>query len=105
MFRKPLVLNNGLCLRRVAKCVHEGSVHETSMGRATYVAITRPDGRAMSWREVYDCFSEVYPDKWAVQFFPPKDELVDRVNMYHLYVLDTPPEGVNIKPVNSKRYD
>jgi hypothetical protein len=29
--------------------------------------------------------------------FPPASELIDEINVYHLYVLNDSPSGVNIK--------
>jgi len=46
---------------------------------------------------VWEAFAEKYPGHWAVQCFPPAGELVDGKNVYHLWVCDTPPEGLNIK--------
>jgi hypothetical protein len=80
-------LNNYVCVI---------GTRQTSMGAATYIIVRNLDASPMSWREVYDRFSECFPDKWAVQFFPPKGRLRDAANWYHLYVLDTPPEGVDI---------
>ena len=70
---------------------------QTSFGPALYVRVSRPDGRPMRWRDVYDTYSRVYPDSWAVEFYPPRAELVDEANVYHLYVLAEPPAGVNIR--------
>jgi hypothetical protein len=38
----------------------------------------------------------VYPNTWAVQMFPPESDAVDNANKYHLFVLETPPKGLNI---------
>jgi hypothetical protein len=42
----------------------------------------------MTWTEVWEVFQDRYPNRWAIQVFPPKDRLVDEENIYHLYVLE-----------------
>lgn len=69
----------------------------TSFGAALYVRFSTPDYRELSWTEVWDAFSARYPGRWAAQFFPPADELVDEENIYHLFVFDEAPRGVTIK--------
>jgi len=51
----------------------------------------------MLWREVWDAFAERYPGRWAVQCFPPADQLVDGKAVYHLFVCDESPVGLNIR--------
>ena len=70
---------------------------QTSFGVAEYIKIRRQDGKPMTWREVWETFSDSYPEKWAMEFFPPRDQLLDEANIYHLYVLDEAPQGVNIR--------
>lgn len=71
----------------------------TNFGRAEYLRVYRHDGKPMGWEAVYETLRAVYPDGWAVQFFPPRDELVNDANVYHLYLM--PPQfvplGVNIR--------
>lgn len=67
------------------------------LGELLYVKIRRHDEKPMSWSEVCAVFNDRYPDRWAVQFFPPADRVVDEVHCYHLYVMtDPPPRGVDI---------
>ena len=68
----------------------------TSFGVVNYIKIRRHDDKPMSWRSVWEAFASTYPDCWAVQMFPPGFELIDQVNVYHLYVLHESPSGVNI---------
>ncbi len=68
----------------------------TSFGCLEYIKVRHIDGRPLSWREVWDAFSDSYPDRWAVEFLPPASELVDEANIYHLFILPTAPTGVNI---------
>jgi hypothetical protein len=69
----------------------------TDFGVARYIRVQRHDGKPMLWREVYDTLRAVYPDGWAVEFYPPPDRLVDEANISHLYLLDgVVPAGVDI---------
>jgi hypothetical protein len=46
---------------------------------------------------VWERFAAAYPGQWAVQMFPPADQLVDGKAVYHLFVCDEPPAGLNIR--------
>ena len=70
---------------------------DSSLGRVTWVKIHAPGYRPCTWREVWEKFAESYPGKWAVQAFPPADQLVDGKAMYHLFVCDEAPKGLNIR--------
>lgn len=48
----------------------------TSFGVCRYIRVRREDDRPMSWREVWETFIAVYPGEWAVQFFPPAEDLL-----------------------------
>lgn len=74
----------------------------TSLGVATYIRIFTPDYRKLSWREIWDTFSDSYPEQWAVQWFPPAGKLVDDQNIYHLFVLESEPQGFKIQAENGK---
>lgn len=76
--------------------VQEMGHRYTSIGSVLYIKIRIRGNRCLSWAEVWRTFESAYPDQWAIQFFPPKDQLVDEVNIYHLFVLDEAPIGVNI---------
>jgi hypothetical protein len=52
--------------------------------------------KPMGFRELWELFAELYPGRWAVQIFPPGEQLIDQVNKYHLYVLDEEPEAFNL---------
>lgn len=77
--------------------VTERNYRESALGRVLQIKIFAPGYRQLGWREVWEKFTECYPGKWAVQCFPPVDEIVDGKNVYHLFVCDTPPAGLNIK--------
>ena len=77
--------------------VQEMGERQTSFGWALYIRIYTNNYRELSWTEVWETFSSSYPDQWAVQFFPPAHEVLDEENMYHLFVLQDDPSGVNIR--------
>jgi hypothetical protein len=81
--------------------IHDVHIQEkgqvmTSEGPALYIRVFTNNYRQLTWSEVCEAFHRNYPGQWAKQYFPPADQLVDDTNIYHLYVLETPPEGVNI---------
>lgn len=68
-----------------------GDAGATPWGMAERLVVARHDGLPMAWSEVWEVFSDRFPGRWALQWFPPAEALVDEVNKYHLWVL---PEGV-----------
>lgn len=65
-------------------------------GRLSFsIARVGDDGRfldGMDWDELNRLKSEAgFGDRWAVECFPPKDEIVNVSNMRHLWLLDAPP--------------
>ena len=70
---------------------------KTCLGTCLYLKVFTHDYRRLGWEEVWEAFSETYPDRWAVQVFPPREELVNGKNVYHLFVLPNAPTGMNIK--------
>ena len=68
----------------------------TGLGLALYIRIYTNDYRQLTWDEIWDVFSDAYPGQWAVQVFPPAERLVNEQNIYHLFVLDEPPQGLDI---------
>ena len=70
---------------------------DTALGVALYVKFRRENCQPIGWRELWDAFNERYPGQWAIQMFPPEDELVDEENIYHLFVLSQHPFGLTIK--------
>jgi len=62
----------------------------------------------MGWREIADLFNALYPGKWACQMFPPRLEILDQANKYHLFVFDEAPEGLDLmrpEPKGTRRPD
>jgi hypothetical protein len=81
--------------------IHDVHIQEmghvwTDMGQAIYIKVRTDNYRQLAWSEVCEAFNRNYPGQWAVQFFPPADQVVDDTNIYHLYVLEHAPAGVNI---------
>jgi hypothetical protein len=69
----------------------------TALGSALLLKVFTKDYRLLSWREVCDAFNEAYPGRWGVQVFPPKEEVVDGKAVYHIFLLDSEPAGLNLK--------
>ena len=76
--------------------IQEMEHRRTTLGEALYIRIYTNDYRQLAWSEVWQTFSASYPNQWAVQMFPPKSELVDEVNVYHLFVLESEPRNLSI---------
>lgn len=81
----------------MALTITERGHRESALGRVLQIKVFEEGYRALGWLEVWQAFSEKYPNKWAVQCFPPASELVDGKSVYHLFVCDVPPMGLNIK--------
>ena len=80
-----------------AVIVTERGYSESCLGRVLQLKVFAPGYKPLSWREAWEAFAERYPGRWAVQVFPPADKLVDGKAVYHLWVLDDEPEGLNIR--------
>lgn len=77
--------------------ITERGYKDSAFGRVLQLKIFEPGYRQLGWREVWEAFVEAYPGKWAVQVFPPADHLVDGKSVYHLWVLDGEPAGLNLR--------
>ena len=77
--------------------VTERGYRDTCLGRVLQLKVWAPGYPVLSWREVWDVFTVAYPGRWAVQFFPPESELVDSKAVYHLWLLESEPEGFNLR--------
>jgi len=82
--------------------ITERGYRGTVLGQVLQLKIHSLTYALLSWREVWDAFSKAYPNKWAVQFFPPAVDLVDVKNVYHLWVLETRPLGFNLMEPNPR---
>jgi len=76
--------------------VKKRGLRQTCLGPALQLKIFAPGYRPLSWREVWEAFARTYPGRWAVQVFPPADRLIDGKAVYHLFVLDGKPEGLDL---------
>lgn len=76
--------------------VQEMGYRPTDLGVALYIRIRTRDDQQLSWPEIWSCFVDRYPDQWAIQMFPPEEELIDNANVYHLFVLVDKPNGFGI---------
>jgi hypothetical protein len=68
-------------------------------GELTYLKIYTPDYRRLSWLEVWQAFAAIYPGRWALELYPPADELVNDAHVYHLWLLpegEAPPDSLNL---------
>lgn len=70
---------------------------DSCLGRVEQVKIFADGYRRMDWIEVWQAFAESYPGRWAVQVFPPERALVDGKNVYHLWVCEDEPRGLNLR--------
>ena len=55
--------------------------------------IRRQDGdweEIKGWDELFAIKNELYPDRQAVEIYPPRDELVNVANLRHLWILPVP---------------
>jgi len=77
--------------------ITERGYKDSCLGRVLQVKIFEPGYRPLYWDEVWSAFAARYPGRWAVQVFPPESELVNGKAVYHLWVMDHPPEGLNLR--------
>jgi hypothetical protein len=77
--------------------ITERGYRDTCLGRVLQLKIFARGYPRLAWREVWEAFASAYPGKWALEIFPPADELVDSKAVYHLFVLEREPAGLNIK--------
>jgi len=77
--------------------ITERGRRDSCLGPVLQLKIFAPGYTPLSWSEVWEAFAEAYPGRWAVQCFPPADELVDSKAVYHLWVCETEPWGLNVR--------
>jgi len=73
--------------------------HTSQWGMVTYLKVYTPDYKRLSWLQVWQTFTEVYPDRWAIELYPPAEELVNDEHVHHLWMLPAgwmPPEHMNL---------
>ena len=77
--------------------VVERGYRDTAIGRVMQLKIYAEDLAPLCWGKVWGAYTKRYPDKWALQMFPPSDRLVDVKNVYHLWVCDSCPDGLDLR--------
>jgi hypothetical protein len=80
-----------------AVTITERGTRASVLGPVLQIKVFAPGYGPLSWRDVWDAFAAAYPGRWAVQVFPPADQLVDGKAVYHLFVCDSPPWGLNVR--------
>jgi hypothetical protein len=77
--------------------ITERGERESCLGRVVQLKVWAPGYPPLSWRQIWDAFVKKYPGKWAVQVFPPADRLVDSKAVYHLWVMEGVPAGLDLR--------
>jgi hypothetical protein len=77
--------------------ITERGQRQSCLGPVLQIKVFTPDYRPLTWREVWDAFAEAYPGRWAVQVFPPAERLVDQKCVYHLFVMEGEPTGLDLR--------
>jgi len=77
--------------------VTERGYSDSCVGRVLQLKVWAPGYPVLGFCEVWRAFTDAYPGRWALQVFPPADSFVDGKNVYHLWVLDSEPEGLNLR--------
>lgn len=77
--------------------ITDRDVRESCLGTVRLLKVFAPGYPNLTWHEVWEAFTEAYPGQWAVQVFPPQEQLVDSKAVYHLFVLDQEPVGLNLR--------
>ena len=76
--------------------ITERGYQESCLGRVLQIKVWACGYPLLTWREIWEAFVSAYPDRWAIQVFPPEVSLVDSRNVYHLWVLESEPWGLNL---------
>lgn len=77
--------------------IDERGYRDSCLGQVLQLKVYTSDYRPLGWRELWEAFSQQYPGQWAVQVFPPADQLVDSKAVYHLFICPSCPEGLNLR--------
>ncbi|HRQ42349.1 MAG TPA: hypothetical protein PLD25_30910 [Chloroflexota bacterium] len=68
-------------------------------GAVTHLKIYTADYKRLNWVQVWQAFTGVYPGRWAIEWYPPAEELVNDAHVYHLWLLPAgwqPPAPMNL---------
>ena len=80
-----------------AVIVKERGYSTSCLGRVLQLKVFDEAYRPLGWREVWEAFAARYPGRWAVQVFPPADQIVDAKPVYHLWLCEKEPWGLNLR--------
>ena len=75
------------------------AVHGAPWESLTHLKIYTPDYQPLSWSQVWQAFAAVYPKRWAIELYPPVEDLVNDAHVYHLWLLPedyAPPVSLNL---------
>ena len=61
--------------------------HAPPFGHVTYLKIYTPTYQPLSWTEIWQAVHDIYPNRWAIQLFPPAHDLINDAAVYHLLLL------------------
>lgn len=74
--------------------------HTLPWGTVTHLKVYTPEYKRLNWMQVWQAFTDVYPGRWAVELYPPAEELVNDTHVYHLWLLPEgwrPPPSMNLR--------
>ena len=77
--------------------VIERGYRDSILGRVLQLKIHADDFGPLYWSEIWAAYAERYPQRWAVQVFPPVGQVVDAKNVYHLFVCEECLNGLNLR--------
>lgn len=77
--------------------IAERGLRESSFGPVLQLKVWSDGNPNLSWRQIEDAFNAAYPGRYAIQLFPPKETIVDGSAVYHLWVLEAPPRGLDLR--------
>ena len=73
--------------------------HAPPFGHVTYLKIYLLNYQPLSWTEIWQAVHDIYPNRWAIQLFPPVHDLINDAPIYHLWLLSegwAPPSPMNL---------
>ena len=73
--------------------------HTPPWGTVTHLKLYTPEYKRLNWVQVWQAFTDVYPDRWAIELYPPAEELINDAHVYHLWLLPEgwrPPSSMNL---------
>ncbi|MBK8986275.1 MAG: hypothetical protein IPM39_09365 [Chloroflexi bacterium] len=74
-------------------------IHLPPWDEVARLKVYTPDYRRLAWLQVWQVFQAVYPGRWALELYPPAEDLMDDAHVYHLWLLPEewrPPDEMNL---------